>query len=375
MNRFARRTLAMAQKEMLHILRDVRVLYLALVLPVVMLLIFGYGVSLDVDHIPLAVVDQDGTRASRRLAEGFFAGGEFVRAATLPTPEQAEPLLRRGKIKAVLVIEHGYQRDLGRGAGAGAQLLVDGSDGTVATIAMGDAAGIAQQLSLSEGPAARGSLSSLSSGPAIRARFNPAMRSAYSTVPGVVALILAMVSAILTALTVAREWERGSMEQLFATPVGRAEIILGKLIPYAGIGFVQTLLVLTLGSYIFDVPIVGSLALIFGASALFVLDMLGVGLLISVVTRSQLVSVQGSLMVSMLPAMLLSGFLFPIQNMPLVLRVISALVPARYYLLTLRGALLKGNGVAELWPQLLALGGFACAVLGLSVFRFRRRLA
>ena len=361
-----RRTAAIAHKEILHIVRDVRVLYLALGLPVVMLLLFGYGISTDVDHLKIAVVDRDHTRASRRLAEALVAGGQFVVAARLEDADQVEPLFRRGRVQAALVIPRDYARDLLRGESSGAQLLVDGADSSTATIALGDALGILQSL------AGAGAVPVTSA--AVRIRFNPAMRSSYGIVPGVIALILSMVSALLTALTVAREWERGSMEQLFATPVRRTEIIVGKLLPYAVLGMVQTLLVVTLGSWMFDVPIRGSLALLFLCSLLFQLAMLGLGLLISVATKSQLLSSQFSIMISMLPTTLLGGFMFPIANMPWPLRAISAAVPGRYYIVALRGVFLKGNGVVVLAPQLLALAGFAIAVLLVAVRRFRRRL-
>ena len=264
----------------------------------------------------------------------------------------------------MLVVPRGYQLGAARHAPTAAQLLVDGSDGTVATIALGDALGAAQAMAAAQLRA-----------PPLVTRFNPAMRSAYNIVPGVIALILSMVSSLLTALAIAREWERGSMEQLFATPVGRTEIILGKLLPYAALGLIQTLLVVTLGSWMFDVPIRGSIALLFAGSALFLLAMLGLGLLISVVTRSQIVSVQFTLMVSMLPTTLLSGFVFPIANMPWPLRALSAVLPGRYYITVLRGVFLKGNGLAVLGPELLALGAFAAAVTALAVSRFRRRLS
>jgi ABC-2 type transport system permease protein len=371
MRRSLRRIRAIAYKESIHMVRDVRVIYLALGLPVVMLVVFGYGVSLDVDRIPIAVVDQDGTRASRRLAEALVAGGAFVREVDLRSPEEAEPLFRRGRIEAALVVPRGYGRDRARGVPTGAQLLVDGSDGTVASIAVGDALAIAESLPPDERPPAR---RTRSSEPPIRTRFNPSLRSAYNIVPGVVVMILGLVSTLLTALTIAREWERGNMEQLFATPVRRSEVVLGKLVPYAALGVLQTLLIVTLGSHLFDVPMAGSLTLLFGASLLFLLSTLGVGLLVSVTTKSQLVSVQLAAMLGYMPAMLLSGFLLPIANMPAWLRGLSAAFPARYYLGVLRSVLLKGSGLGALGPQVLALGAFAAAVLALAVARFRRRL-
>jgi ABC-2 type transport system permease protein len=370
MTRFLRRTIGVAHKEVLHIIRDSRAVYLALGLPIVMLMLFGYGISQDVDHVPIAIADQDGTPASRRLSEALVAGGDFVREADLASPDDAEAAFRSGQVRAVLIIPRGYQRDLARGVPTAAQLLVDGSDGTTATIAMGDAAGIIQASS-----SARAVRPLLAAGPRIRVRFNPAMRSTYNMVSGVIVLILAMVASLLTSLTIAREWERGSMEQLFATPVGRSEIIIGKLIPYAGLGFVQTLLVLTLGSYMFDVPIRGSLATLFGCSTLFLLAMLGTGLIASIITKSQLVAVQFAMVISYMPVAMLSGFMFPIENMPGWLQGISMAVPGRYYLTALRGVLLKGNGIDVLARDAVALGGFAVAFLALAVWRFHRRLA
>ena len=263
--------------------------------------------------------------------------------------------MRIGKVRAVLVLPQGFARDLGRGMPTAAQLIVDGI--------------------LQASSAARAVKASLGVGPRVRVRFNPTLRSTYNMVSGVIVLILAMVASLLTALTIAREWERGSMEQLFATPVGRGEIIIGKLIPYAGLGLVQTLLVMTLGSYMFDVPIRGSLMTLFGCSTLFVLAMLGTGLLTSVIAKSQLVAVQFALMVSYMPVAMLSGFMFPIQNMPGWLQWISMAVPGRYYLTTLRGVLLKGNGLNVLGGDVIALSIFAAGMLVLAVWRFRRRLA
>jgi ABC-2 type transport system permease protein len=359
----------MAHKEVLHIIRDARAVYMALGLPVVMLMLFGYGISQDVDHISMAVVDQDRTPASRLLSQGLVAAGDFTRAADLASPDDAEPVLRSGRVRAVLVIPRGFERDLARGVATAAQLMMDGSDGTTAAVALGDAAGI-----MGASSSARAVSALLSQGPRVRVRFNPTMRSTYNMVSGVIVLILAMVASLLTALTIAREWERGSMEQLFATPVGRVEIIVGKLIPYAGLGLVQTLLVITLGSYMFDVPIRGSLLTLFGCSTLFVLAMLGTGLLTSVIAKSQLVAVQFALMVSYMPVAMLSGFMFPIQNMPSWLQWLSMAVPGRYYLTTLRGVLLKGNGLGVLGADVLALAAFAAAMLLLAVWRFRRRL-
>ncbi len=359
-----RRIRAIAHKEVLHLIRDARVAYLALGLPVVMLLVFGYGISTDIDHVPLAVVDQDHTRASRRLEETLVAGGSFVVAARADSVEQTAPLMRRGDVVAVLVVPRDYQRAAARGEPTPAQLLVDGSDNTTASISLGNALGALQSLA-PEPPRPV---------PLIT-RFNPAMRSAYNFVPGVIAVILATVASLLTGLTVAREWERGSMEQLFATPVHRVEIVVGKLLPYAVLGMLQTLIIVTVGTWLFDVPIRGSVLLLFACSLLFLLAMLGVGLTVSVLTKSQLVAVQVSLLITMLPTTILSGFLFPIANMPWELQALSAVLPGRYYIRALRGVFLKNNGLVVLAPDMLALAAFSVVVIGLGVLKFRRRVA
>jgi ABC-2 type transport system permease protein len=215
--------------------------------------------------------------------------------------------------------------------------------------------------------------------PAIEARtftrFNPEARSAVFLVPGIAAYVLAIVAVLLTALTVAREWERGSMAQLFATPVGRLEIVLGKLLPYLVLGLLAVLLVIAVGGYAFDVPFRGSPVALAVFSLLFLVGMLGQGLLISVVTQNQMVATQVATMSSMLPSMLLSGFVFPTENMPWPLQLLSRIVPARYFVTALRGILLRGNGLSELWLEALALSLFGAVMLTLATARFKRTIA
>jgi ABC-2 type transport system permease protein len=206
-------------------------------------------------------------------------------------------------------------------------------------------------------------------------RYNPEGRSALYMVPGLSAFLLAITAVMLTALAIAGEWERGSMEQLFASPVGRLEIVLGKLLPYLALGLVELLLVVAFGALVFDVPIRGGLALILLFGLVFLAGMLGQGLLISVVARNQLVATQAGALSAMLPAIILSGMIFPIENMPLALQAISRIIPARYLVHGLRGILLKGNGLEVLWPDLLAMAVFAVGILGLATARFKRRLA
>jgi ABC-2 type transport system permease protein len=363
----------MAAKETMHVRRDPRMVWLALGMPVLLLILFGYGVSMDVERVPLAIVDDDRTSASRDLVAAFTATHEFTVVASADVAG-VEPLFRRNEALAALVVPRGYAEDLARGDDARAQLLVDGADAATAVRILGKADAIARAASLELAREVVGPTR-----PPIEARvwtrYNPTERSAIFLVPGLTAYLLAIGAVMLTALTVAAEWERGSMEQLFASPVGRLEIVLGKLLPYLGLGFLQLLLVLAAGTAIFDVPVRGSVLLVFVVGAAFLVGMLGQGLLISVLTRNQLVATQAATLSSMLPSILLSGMIFPIENMPLALRAISHVVPARYLVHALRGIMLKGNGLEVLWPDLVGLVTFSAVVVALATARFRRRVA
>jgi ABC-2 type transport system permease protein len=284
-----------------------------------------------------------------------------------------EPLFRRGVARAALVIPRGFGRERGRGGDAAAQFLLDGSDNTTASIALGYANTVAlgaTQASLAQ------ILGRFDPPVELRARtfFNPRLQSAVVLVPGLMVIVLVMVCVMLTALTVAREYERGSMEQLFATPVGRLEIVLGKLAPYFLIGIADVLLVLAAGVLLFDVPVNGNLAILFVVASLFILAMFAQGLVISIVARSQMLASQMAMISTMLPAMLLSGFVFPIENMPLPLRIVARVMPARYLVHTLRSVMLRGNGWSVVWPDAVATAAFLAFMLLIATRRFRRSL-
>jgi ABC-2 type transport system permease protein len=364
---------AMAAKETIHVRRDPRTLALALVMPVVMLFLFGYGVSTDLDRIPLLFADQDQSEASRALARAFDGSSEF-QVVGRPSPEGVEPLLRRGAAVAALVVPRGYQQDLLLGRKAEVQLMLDGADPLVGNQVLAKADAIAR---IESWRLAGATFAGLQPPLQVKSwtRYNPEGRSALYMVPGLSAFLLAITAVMLTALAIAGEWERGSMEQLFASPVGRLEIVLGKLLPYLVLGLLELLLVVAFGALVFDVPIRGSLPLIMLFGLVFLAGMLGQGLFISVVAKNQLVATQAGALSAMLPAIILSGMIFPIENMPLPLQAISRLIPSRYLVHGLRGILLKGNGLSVLWPDLLAMAIFAVAILGLATARFKRRVA
>ena len=376
-----RRTLLIALKETRHVMRDFRTVYLALGIPLVMLLLFGYALTMDVENVPLLVVDDDHSAASRDLTGSFERSTLFTVVERIDDPDAVVGAFRRNEAKAALVIARGFGKDLDRGEPATAQLIIDGTDANVASIAIGYASAIAQTKTvtlvsrtladhgISMGDAPRPPID-------VRVRnwFNSALRSRWYMVPGLVAVIMAMMSAFLMALTVAREWERGTMEQLLVTPVHPVEIVLGKVIPYYVIGLAQVTLIAAAGAFLFDVPIRGGILLLNGLSSLFLVGALGQGLLVSIVTRNQQLAMQLSILSSMLPALLLSGFLSPIASMPRVVQAITYIVPARYFLTILRGVFLKGVGLDILWPQAAALVVFAVVMLAAGTARFKPRI-
>jgi ABC-2 type transport system permease protein len=349
--------------------------------PLVLLLLFGYALTMDIDDIPLVIVDKDHSRAGRELCGSFERTGYFSIVLRTDDPAAILPAFRRNQAKAAVVIPPGFARKLERGETAQAQLVADGTDANVAAITMGYAAAISQARTLqlayetldAQGVAAAAPLEAPIT---IKSRnwFNPDLKSQWYLVPGLVAIIMAMMAAILMSLTVAREWEHGTMEQLLVTPVQPVEILLGKLIPYFVIGLGQLTLVIGAGVLLFDVPVEGSVPLLYLLSGFFLIGALSQGMLISVLTRQQQLAMQLSLISSMLPALLLSGFMSPIASMPRIIQAITYIVPARYFLVVTRGIFLKGLGVATLWPQAAALVLFAAVVVALGVSRFKTRL-
>jgi len=366
-----RRIVAIARKEALHVQRDPRSMYLALGMPIVLLLLFGYGVSFDMEHLPVVLVDEDGTVESREIGERIFASGELRLAGTARSGDEAQRIFARREAHAVLTLPRGLGEAMARGEPVEAQLLVDGVEANSAAQLQGkvEASLRAATLSFTSGTIAMPTEVRLSTW------FNPEERSQLYLVPGLAAYILAIVAVLLTALTVSREWERSSIQQLFVTPVRTHEIMIGKLVPYFLLGIVAEMTVFVVGAWVFDVPMRGDPLALGAASLLFLLGMLGQGMLISIVARNQMVATQVATLTSMLPSMLLSGFVFPIENMPLPLQVISNVVPARYFIHALRGVLLRGNGFPEIGFDLLMLAAFAGMMLVLGTARFKRELA
>lgn len=363
---------AMARKEWIQIRRDPRSMILAFVLPLFLLLFFGYAITWDVDDIRLSVVDQDGTPASRRLVEALVSSGYFSVAQTPSTVADAEEALVRARVRGVLTIPPGYDRDLTGGRGAVLQLLLDGSDANTANIAQNYASSIVSRHGLAEAAGGREALQPIRLEP--RVWYNPNLESRHMIVPGLIAVIMSIIAAMLTALTIAREWERGTMEQLAATPVGRLEVILGKLLPYVGIGLFDMAVVVGAGILIFDTPFNGRVIHLTVLSLLFLVGALGLGVFISAAVKSQMLATQVAMVATYLPALLLSGFLFDIASMPAVLQGFTYLVPARYFVAVTRGIMLKGVGPWVLWPQAVMMLAYATVGVALAVRAFRKEL-
>ena len=364
------RLLAMARKEVLQLRRDTRSLILAFLLPMMLLILFGYAISWDVRNIHIAVLDGDRSAASRELTDAFRSSGYFTIVRHLERPAQIDPLFDRGIAQAVLVIPAGFSSNL-----SSVQIVVDGSDANTATIVLAYSEAIARTFSgkvMLRGVKPDQPMSSIT--PESRVWYNEELASRNMIVPGLVAVIMMIIAAMLTSLTIAREWERGTMEQLAATPVSRVEVVLGKLLPYLAIGLVDVVVSSILGVLLFDVPFRGSAALLMVLSFFFLTGALGLGIFISAAAKSQVLATQVAMMATYLPAFLLSGFMFAIEVMPAPLRAVTYLVPARYFLVVTRGIFLKGVGIEVLWFQGLLMILFALAGLSLAVLRFRKEL-
>jgi len=369
------RTVAMAKKEWIQLRRDPRSLGLAFLLPAVLLLLFGYAITTELENIRMAVLDRDHTAESRGLVDAFGQSGYFEIAASLETAERAAELIDRGTVRVALLIPERFSVDLAAGRPAPVELVLDGSDAKTATTALGYATSIASRFSTTvtvSSPRQRG-------GPAVvadsRVWFNETLDGRAMVVPGLIAVIMSIISAMLTSLTIAREWERGTMEQLAATPVGRVEVIVGKLLPYLGIALIDVAVALVWCVYLFDVPFKGNLALFGLASLIFLLGVLGLGILISAVLKSQLLATQASIFATYMPALLLSGFFYSLSSMPAFLQLVSRLIPARYFVTITRGVFLRGIGIDVVWPALVGLALYALGVIGMSIKTFKKELA
>lgn len=372
------RTWAVFRKELIHIKRDPGSLVQAILLPVMLLFLYGYALTFDINRVPTAVYDREGSQLSRDFLKKFGASRYFSVRYRVSTYAELTRLMDDRRIWLALVLPHDFSRKIKSGDSAKVQVIVDGTDANVANIIIGYVQAVAatynRALAVERLQAAglRDQPVNLRSEP--RVWYNEELESKNFIVPGLVVVIMTMVGSLLTALTIVREWERGSMEGLLATPLKKWELIFGKLGPYFIIGMVDMFIALGMGVLLFGVPLRGNAFLLILLSALFLMVMLGQGLLISVLSINQLQAYQMATLLTFLPAFLLSGFVFAIQQMPLPLRLLSFIVPSRYFVTISKGIYLKGIGLAILWPHVIVLIGFAAFFLVMAQRKFVKKI-
>ena len=370
---------AMLVKEFVQVLRDPRMRFVVLVIPVVQTIIFGYAVSTDVRDVATAIYDLDNSSRSRELADRFIKSGYFDLQERVYDEARARELIDRGEVKALLRMNHGFGEQLAGGRGATVQLILDGTDSNTAGIALNYAsrivAGYGAELQLQAASRAAGrqipirgvELTS-------RAWYNENLESRNFFVPAIITNIVFIITMLLSSMAVVREKEIGTIEQVIVTPIGKGEFILGKTVPFILIGYINVILISVVAVFWFEVPLRGSLLLLFGATALFLMSSLGIGLLISTVSRTQQQAMMSAFFV-IFPAMLLSGFAFPIESMPRLVQWITYLNPMRFFLVIIRAIFQKGVGIEILWPQLMALFIIGVTILSCAILRFKKTLA
>ena len=371
-----RTALAVGRKELLQIGRDRRTLMILLFVPAFFLLLYGYALSFDVRNVPLAIQDNDRSPASRALVSAFVNSGYFDLVADVTSNDAIVDLVDRDVARAVVVVPAGFDRDARTGQPTSVQLIVNGDNANTATTVVGYGLSIVNTISARYEVEAR---AVAPGGPLLavepRIWYNPELRSALFLVPGLIAYIAMLTAVVSAALSIVREKEAGTMEQVRMSPIGPASYVLGKTIPYFFVSLASSILILLLAMAFFGLPMRGSWAMLLAAISLFLVGALAWGLLVSTIADSQQVAFQLALLTSFLPTLMLSGFIFPISSMPAFLQAVTFIVPARYFLVALRAIVLKGAGVAAFWPDLLALAVFALAVMALASLRLRRQWA
>lgn len=376
---------AVMLKEIRQTLRDRRVMALLIMAPVMQLIVFGFAVDLDVDRVPTVIVDRDRTSVSREHLERLLADGTLRETARLDTAEEAANELVQGRASVAIIVPEGYSRALARGRRAEpatVQVLVDGSDPNRSGVAAGAVGRYfgeaaleildARRASMGTAAAALPRVSAIELRP--RVLYNPRLETAMYMVPGVATMLLLLITTIVTAMGLAREREQGTLEQILVTPVRPGLLILGKMLPFAAIGLFDFMLAMTVGAYVFDMPIRGSFPLLLGATLLYLTGTLGAGLLISTLSNTQQQAFMGGFLF-MLPAALLSGIMTPVRSMPVWLQPFTMVNPLRHYSELLRNVLLRGAGVEHVAPQLIALAIFGVAFATIASFRFRKTMS
>lgn len=367
------RLAAMIRKEFVQMRRDPATFRLMLAVPVMQLLIFGFAIRTDVRHLPTVVFDQSRSQQSRAFVQALTATDNFVVRREAHSYSEAIEAVNAGVARAAIVLPPNYARDLKRGRTAQVQVLVDASDPTASQSAISAAQLVGQRTNVALVAARSGGTLPLPVEVRVRPLYNPALANAVFIVPGLIGMILSNILIVITALSIVRERETGTLEQLIVTPLARWEIMVGKIAPYVLVGYIQMTTVLVVGHLVFAVPVRGPLLALYGASFLFIVASLGLGLFISTLGRNQ-AQVTQTAFLFLLPNVLLSGFMFPREAMPEAARLVGLVLPLTYYLEVVRGIVLKGNGLTQVWPQVLGLAGFALAFFLFATRRFSKTM-
>jgi ABC-2 type transport system permease protein len=371
-----RKVVAVATKELRQIVRDRRTLLILLFVPAFFLLLFGYALNFDIRNVTLVVKDQDRSTTSRELISAFLNSGYFKLVDQIDSDAAINRLIDAGAVRAVLTIPPDFERDVMSGIATDAQVIIDGDNANTAATVAGYSRSLIGEFSAAQSARRRAQSSNPPAIPSIgvapRIWYNPQLRSTLFLVPGLIAYISMITAVVSTALSVVREKERGTMEQVRMSPISPLPYIIGKTLPYLGISFISALTVIGAAMLLFDLPMRGSWLLLCGAIGLFLVGAQAQGLLISTIAQTQQLAFQVALLSSLLPTMILSGFIFPISSMPPVVQAITHIVPARYFLVALRAIVLKGAGLASFWQDMAALAIFAAVALGLASLRLRR---
>jgi ABC-2 type transport system permease protein len=367
---FSSRTAALARKEVIHILRDPRSLIIIFLLPLIMMMIFGYAIDMDLKNIRLGALDYDRSPASRAFIEKLHASSNFEITHWLARRDEIREMILARKIRAAVVLPEGFGESIRQEMVTPIQVIVDGADANSANIIINFLQAYIADYSLSLSTVQVGSLLDVR----VRLFYNPGMKSANFVVPGLVAIFLMMVCAMLTSITIAREKETGTLEQILVSPIRKHEVIIGKVLPYVLLSFLIGSVILGFSYFWFRVPFRGSVSLLAFLSLFYIFTALAFGLLISTVAPNQQMAMVISLVSTILPVIMLSGFIFPLASMPKVLQWVSYVIPARYFLLVIRGIMLKGTGMGTAWPWILPLVGLAAWFLLIAARRFKLKL-
>jgi ABC-2 type transport system permease protein len=358
-------------KEFYHIFRDYRTLLILFGMPAVQLLLFGYVITNEIKDAKIAVYDQSKDEVTRRITEKITSSGYFLLDKNLSSYSQIEPSFREGDIKLVIVYEPDFARKLEKYGKAKIQILGDASDPNTANILVNYAQGIVTNYILS----LNSNNIPMQIIPEVRMQYNPELKGVFMFVPGIMAMLLMLISALMTSLSITREKELGTMELLLASPLRPIQIIIGKVIPYVFLAFADACIIIFMGKFVFGVPVEGSIVLLLAEALLFISVALSLGILISCITNSQQVAMTISLVALMLPTILLSGFIFPIENMPVILQWLCQAMPPKYFIIIIKDIMLKGNGFIYIWKETLVLAGFTLLFILLSMRKFKIRLA